>query len=128
MVDFGANTQLRHLLPYASRVTLPHTRKACFPLAGCASAGKASTPLDRYERFQLVLTIIPLSCSPDATTLHRCHECLSVLQARIQDVTQRIAEQIRPEHGEADREPGEDHQPWRGAHIFDRGFRQHPAP
>jgi len=35
-------------------------------------AGWESNPLDRCERFQLVLTIIPLSCSPDATTLrHR---------------------------------------------------------
>src|SRR5712691_1006946 len=32
--DFGANTQLRHPLPYASRVTLPHTCKARFRLAG----------------------------------------------------------------------------------------------
>jgi hypothetical protein len=54
MADFGANPQLRHLLPYASRVTLPHTCKACFRLAGSAFAGRASNPLDRYERFQLV--------------------------------------------------------------------------
>jgi hypothetical protein len=32
--DFGANPQLRHPLPYASRVTLPHTCKARFRLAG----------------------------------------------------------------------------------------------
>src|SRR5207248_6872095 len=67
MADFGANPQLRHLLPYASRVSLPHTCKARFRLAGSASAGWESNPLDRYERFQLVLTIILPSCSPDAT-------------------------------------------------------------
>ena len=68
MADFGANTQLWHLLPYASRVSLPHTCKACFRLAGSAFAGRESNPLDRCERFQLV-SIILLSCSPDATTL-----------------------------------------------------------
>ena len=31
--------------------------------------GWVSNPLDRYERFQLVLTVIHPSCSPDATTL-----------------------------------------------------------
>jgi hypothetical protein len=40
---------------------LPHTCKACFRLAGCAFAGRESNPLDRYERFQLVLTTILLS-------------------------------------------------------------------
>ena len=69
MADFGANPQLRHPLPYASRVALPHTCKACFRLAGSAFAGRESNPLDRCERFQLVLTIILLSCSPDATGL-----------------------------------------------------------
>src|SRR5712691_3541657 len=39
------------------------------PAGWLAFAGWASNPLDRDERFQLVLTIIPLSCSPDATTL-----------------------------------------------------------
>src|SRR5882762_1631898 len=39
------------------------------PAGRLAFAERASNPLDRDERFQLVLTIIPLSCSPDATTL-----------------------------------------------------------
>jgi len=39
------------------------------PAGWLAFAGRASNPLDRYERFQLVLTIIPLSCSPDANGL-----------------------------------------------------------
>ena len=54
MADFGANPQLRHTLPYASRVTLPHTCKARFRLAGSAFAGRDSNPLDRCERFQVV--------------------------------------------------------------------------
>jgi hypothetical protein len=54
MADFGANPQLRHPLPYASRVALPHTCKACFRPAGWAFTGRASNPLDRCERFQLV--------------------------------------------------------------------------
>jgi hypothetical protein len=39
------------------------------PAGWLAFTGRASNPLDRYERFQLVLTIIPLSCSPDANGL-----------------------------------------------------------
>lgn len=72
--DFGANTQLQHPLPYASRMSLPHTCKARFRLAGSASTGWESNPLDRCEGFQLVLTIILPPCSPDATILRdaRC--------------------------------------------------------
>src|SRR5215813_14079187 len=68
-LDFGANPQLRHLLSYASRFALPLTRKARFRLAGSAFAVRESNPLDRYERFQLVLTIILPSCSPDASAI-----------------------------------------------------------
>jgi hypothetical protein len=71
MLDFGANPQLQHLLSYASCFALPLTRKARFRLAGSAFAGWESNPLDRYERFQLVLTIIPPSCSPDASAIKR---------------------------------------------------------
>jgi hypothetical protein len=39
------------------------------PAGWLAFAVWESNPLDRYERFQLVLTIILPSCSPDATTL-----------------------------------------------------------
>jgi hypothetical protein len=68
----GSLTQLRHPLTYASRFVLPLTRKARFRrLAGFA--GRASNPLDRYERFQLVLTTIPLSCSPDASAISVAH-------------------------------------------------------
>jgi hypothetical protein len=81
MADFGANPQLRHSLPYASRVMLPDTCKACFRLAGCAFAGRDSNPLNRYERFQFGLTIILLSCSPDATA-YRCAHAGYELWAR----------------------------------------------
>jgi hypothetical protein len=51
-----------------------HTLQACvaahlqglLPAGWLAFAGRASNPLDRYERFQFALTIILLSCSPDA--------------------------------------------------------------
>jgi hypothetical protein len=56
-------------LPYASRMSLPHTCKARFRLAGSAFAARESNPLDRCEGFQLVLTFILPSCSPDATIL-----------------------------------------------------------
>src|SRR5215210_6060181 len=62
----GLTRQLWHLLPYASRVALPHTCKARFRLAGSASTGWESNPLDRYERSQVILIFL-LSCSPDAT-------------------------------------------------------------
>jgi hypothetical protein len=40
------------------------------PAGWLTFAGRASNPLDRYERFQLVLTTILLSCSPDASAIH----------------------------------------------------------
>ena len=49
MADFGANPQLRHLLPYASRVSLPHTCKACFRLAGSASTAFRFAPYTTLE-------------------------------------------------------------------------------
>jgi len=39
------------------------------PAGWLTFAGRELNPLDRDGRFQLVLTIIPLPCSPDATTL-----------------------------------------------------------
>src|SRR5215472_886704 len=43
------------------------------PAGWLAFAGRASSPLDRYERFQLVLTFILLSCSPDASAISAAH-------------------------------------------------------
>ena len=42
------------------------------PAGWLTFAGRELNPLDRDGRFQLVLTIIPLPCSPDATTLRCC--------------------------------------------------------
>ena len=70
MADFGANPQLRHLLSYASRYRCRHVQSS-LPADWLVFAGRESNPLDRYERFQLVLSIILPSCSPDATGL-RC--------------------------------------------------------
>ena len=46
----------------------------------------------------------------------------------VEDVAQRVAEQVGAEHGETDGDAGEDHQPWRGAHVFGCRLRQHAAP
>ena len=54
MADFGANPQLRHLLTYASRVALPPNVQGSLPAGWLTFAGRASNPLDRYERFQFV--------------------------------------------------------------------------
>src|ERR1700732_2379002 len=54
MADFGANPQLRHLLTYASRVALPSNVQGLLPAGWLAFAGRASNPLDRYERVQFV--------------------------------------------------------------------------
>jgi len=51
------------------------------PAGWLAFTGRASNPLDRYERFQLVLTFIPLSCSPDASAISVAH-CAASFQTR----------------------------------------------
>ena len=60
--------------------------------------------------------------------LFRLKSRSSAALPRVEDVAQRVAEQIGAEHREADRDAGEDHQPRRGADIFRRRFRQHAAP
>jgi hypothetical protein len=52
------------------------------PAGWLAFAGRASNPLDRSERFQLVLTIIPLSCSPDASAISEAHCAVPVRKPR----------------------------------------------
>ena len=47
---------------------------------------------------------------------------------RIEDVAQRIAQEIRAEDGEAEGEAGEDHEPRRGADILRGRLRKHAAP
>ena len=54
-------------LRFAFRVTA-HAQGS-LPAGWLAFTGRASNPLDRDEKFQLVLTIIPFSCSPDASVL-----------------------------------------------------------
>jgi hypothetical protein len=55
------------VLRFAFRVA---TRaQGSLPAGWLAFAGRASNPLDRYKRFQLVLTFILLSCSPDASAI-----------------------------------------------------------
>ena len=70
MLDFGANPQLRHLLLRFTRGVAAHVQGS-LPAGRLAFAGWESNPLDRYERFQFVLTTIPPSCSPDASAIKR---------------------------------------------------------
>jgi hypothetical protein len=63
------------------------------PAGWLAFAGRASNPLDRYERFQLVLTFIPLSCSPDASAIS-----LFCLRPFFQRSTQTLMERSRKRH------------------------------
>jgi len=79
MADFGANTQLRHLLPYASRVTLPHTCKACFRLAGWPlprrsrtlwTATKGFSSFSRSSSFPVVLTQQRFALAPTDLVAH----------------------------------------------------------
>jgi hypothetical protein len=54
MADVGAKPAASAPAPLRFAPTLPHTRKDRFRPAGWAFTGRASNPLDRYERFQLV--------------------------------------------------------------------------
>jgi len=73
MADFGANPKaaapavLRFTLRVAARV------QDLLPAGWLAFTGRESNPLDRCERFQIVLTFILLSCSPDATGFRFAH-------------------------------------------------------
>ena len=65
MYEFrGSLTRLRHLLSYASRFTLPLTRKAGFRLAGLYREGVEPSGLLRKVSDRIIL----LPCSPDAMT------------------------------------------------------------
>jgi hypothetical protein len=68
----GLTRELRHLLSYASRYRCRHVQSS-LPADWLVFAGRESNPLDRYERFQLVLSIILPSCSPDATGYRYAH-------------------------------------------------------
>src|ERR1700731_1995234 len=103
----GSFTQLRHPLTSASRFVLPLTRKARFRLAGwLAFAGRASNPLDRDERFQLVFTIILLSCPPDASAIKRLRPTAADgVRARAREDGGRRVAPKRQEAGLAGRAP-----------------------
>src|SRR6185437_12388269 len=49
-------------------------------------------------------------------------------QARIQRVAERVAQQVRAEDGQADREAGEQHEPRRLLRVLRGGDREHAAP
>ena len=74
----GLTRELRHLLSYASRYRCRHVQSS-LPADWLVFAGRESNPLDRCERFQLVLTIILPSCSPDATGFRFAPSGLQVL-------------------------------------------------
>src|SRR5262245_1616844 len=53
---------------------------------------------------------------------------LAAAQARIERVTERVPEQVRAEHGEADRQPREEHEPGGLLRVLGRRHRQHATP
>jgi hypothetical protein len=67
MADFGANPQLRHLLPYASRVSLPPHVQGLLPAGRLGLCREGVEPSGSLRKVSARLTIILLSCSPDAT-------------------------------------------------------------
>src|SRR5216683_8231193 len=83
-----------------------------------STASKASDAADGAAGFA--------SCSLAVTVMGSGRP--SVAQARIEQIAQRIAEQVGAEHHEADGDAREDHQPGRGAHVFGRRFREHAPP
>jgi hypothetical protein len=56
--DLEANTGLQHPLPTLHERRRRHPCKARFRLAGCASTGRESNPLDRIERFQTTFVLL----------------------------------------------------------------------
>jgi hypothetical protein len=52
------------------------------PAGRLAFTGWELNPLDRYERFQFVLTIIPPSCSPDASAIKQLRPTFTVATRR----------------------------------------------
>ena len=71
--DFEAARRLHHLLSTLHDGRYRTPCKTRFRLAGCAFAGRESTPLDRYERFQLIS-----SSSPGLSLAQYAYDCLQV--------------------------------------------------
>ena len=70
-LHFGAPSRSFSTRCPTLRVSCCHSR-ARLASGWLAFAGRASNPLDRYERFQFVYPSIPLSCYPDANGLSPC--------------------------------------------------------
>jgi hypothetical protein len=66
---FGANPQLRHLLPYASGVALPPHLQGLLPAGWLSLYREGVEPSGSLRKVSGRLTIILLSCSPDANGL-----------------------------------------------------------
>ena len=52
----------------------------------------------------------------------------SATKPRVEDVAQRVAEHVEPEHGQGDRDSGPDRHPRRAEHVRPARARQHRAP
>src|SRR5208282_2253406 len=81
VLNLEANTGLQHLLSTLHERRRRHPCKTRFRLAGCASTGRASNPLDRCERFQVTfpsslpgLALSQAESSPNCTR-SRIEEC-----------------------------------------------------
>src|ERR1700736_3867755 len=99
-------------------------RRACDPLAfltrtACAPAALRQQPVER---------VLPpfLWLDDEPPFLHR--RLLPLPQLRVEGVAQRVAEQAEAEHGERDRDAGEDRDPRRGRGVFLGAALQHQAP
>ena len=67
--DFEAATGLQYPLSTLHEQCCRRPCKTRFRLAGSASTGRASNPLDHYERFQVTSVLLPRTC-PDASWSH----------------------------------------------------------
>ena len=67
--DLEADTGLWHPPPTLHEQCCHCPCKARFRLAGCASTGRGSNPLDRFERFQITFFLLSRT-SPDASWVH----------------------------------------------------------
>src|SRR5882724_12918636 len=88
---------------------------SCASTPGTARA-VSSASAARMRRAFVVIDRAPLSVLAETAP-----------QARVGDVSNRIAEEIQPEHGQADGESGKEYHPGRGLQrLYSR--REHPAP
>src|SRR5713101_3997211 len=79
------------------------------------------------------VTLLPQPDSPTIASVspaasEKLIPSTALMTPRREDVAERVAEQVGTEDREADGNAGKYDQPRRGAHVFRRRFRQHPAP